>query len=486
MSADKRASEMLSGLPVSLSFPQPAPYVSVQRERLEQMEKTLKEQDKLLKRIGTEPQIVGMVLSVSDERAYISGPSGAIMVPAMPGVDAGARVFLNNNTNAILGVVPKGQLPPTGMIATIERLGQSWSIRGNSGECAVIVPSEIEATLVPGDRVIVDATGMAVLANLGKTETRYTVEHTPLHWDDIGGCAQAKQALREAVEYPITHADLYAAYRKKPSRGVLLYGGPGCGKTLLGRATATAVSGGKGPDPFIYVKGPELRSKWVGETEANIRRLFDRARAHKQATGRAAVIFIDEADALLSVRDAGGLASNDSVTVVPQFLAEMDGLQDSSAFVLLSTNVANGLDPAIVRDGRIDRKVHVPRPDRASSADIFRLCLRGQAGDTEELGAQAIEIIFSDDVVVTTANTIVGPVTLHLRDVLSGAVIAGIVGRGIENAITRDRENAAKEPSGLNASDLRHGVFLAARELASTNLHQDFIDKIHATQPKGN
>jgi proteasome-associated ATPase len=475
------------GLGSELAVPQaPTPYEQVPRERYEAMQKTLREQDKILKQLSIDPQIVGLVLAVRDERTYIAGPNGPLMVRSVPGITEGKQVFIHSGTNAIIGAVPVGELPPIGLVSTIERSGAAWTVRLESGERTDIVPDALAPTLVHGDRVVVDAASCLVLANLGKAESRHKVDHAPLHWDEIGGCTEAKEAIRQAIEYPVTHAALYAAYGKKPSRGVLLHGSPGNGKTLLGRAAATAVSGGHGPDPFIYVKGPEVRSKWQGETEANIRRLFDRARAHKQATGRAAVIFIDEADALLAARDTGGLASSSNVDVVAQFLAEMDGLQDSSAFILLSTNLPTGLDPAVVRDERIDRKVHVPRPDRAAATAIFQLKLRGQLGDTVALAAGVLELIYSDDVVVHTAQSLAGPLTLHLKDVLSGAVIAGIVNRALENALERDRLSNITRISGLNSADLRHGVFLAARELASTNLHQDFIAKLQASQTTGN
>lgn len=480
-----RELEFLPPMPVSA----PTPYEQVPRDQFEAMKKTLRDQDKLLRQLSVDPQIVGLVLAVRDERTYIAGPNGPLMVRSVPGITEGKQVFIHSGTNAIIGAVPVGELPPIGLVSTIERSGAAWTVRLESGERTVIVPDALAPTLVHGDRVVVDAASCLVLANLGKAESRHKVDHAPLHWDEIGGCTEAKEAIRQAIEYPVTHAALYAAYGKKPSRGVLLHGSPGNGKTLLGRAAATAVSGGHGPDPFIYVKGPEVRSKWQGETEANIRRLFDRARAHKRATGRAAVIFIDEADALLAARDTGGLASSSNVDVVAQFLAEMDGLQDSSAFILLSTNLPTGLDPAVVRDERIDRKVHVPRPDRAAATAIFQLKLRGQLGDTVALAALAagvLELIYSDDVVVHTAQSLAGPLTLHLKDVLSGAVIAGIVNRALENALERDRLAGVTRISGLNSADLRHGVFLAARELASTNLHQDFIAKLQASQTTGN
>src|SRR5208283_4208865 len=170
---------------------------------------------------------------------------------------------------------------------------------------------------------------------------------------------------KEAIELPFTHKDIFAHYNKKPPKGLLLYGPPGCGKTLVGKATtnslanifgAKAISSG-----FIYVKGPEILNMYVGESGRRIREIFQRGRKHFDKYKFPAVIFIDEAEAVLSERGTSRSSDVDK-TIVPMFLSEMDGLDENHAIVMLATNRPKMLDPAVVREGRVDRHIKVSRP----------------------------------------------------------------------------------------------------------------------------
>jgi AAA+ superfamily predicted ATPase len=238
--------------------------------------------------------------------------------------------------------------------------------------------------VTPGDRVVVDPDVQIGLSSLGPLTPPQPVV-APVEWEDIGGLEDVKRELREAIEDPIVHRDLYRAFKLKPPRGILLAGPPGGGKTLLARAAATALSrlhGGK-TTGFFSITGPtEILHKFVGESERAIRNIFDACRTHHKEHGYPAILFIDEADALFFKRGDGpwdGLAR----TIVPAFLTEMDGLATSAhaPLVILATNRPDVLDPALVRPGRIDRHIEIPYPDVAAARRIVEIHLKGRPAE---------------------------------------------------------------------------------------------------------
>ena len=235
-----------------------------------------------------------------------------------------------------------------------------------------------------GDRVIVDPDVQLALVNLGPVAVTQSTPES-VEWDDIGGLEHVKQELREAIEDPIVHRDLYKAFKLKPPRGILLTGPPGGGKTLLARAAATALAklhGGK-TTGFFSITGPtEILNKFVGESEKAIRGIFDACRAHHKEHGYPAILFIDECEALLFKRGDGpwdGL----SRTIVPAFLTEMDGLSTSkyAPLVILATNRPDVLDPAIMRPGRVDRHIEIPYPDAVAARRIVEIHLKGRPAE---------------------------------------------------------------------------------------------------------
>jgi len=194
------------------------------------------------------------------------------------------------------------------------------------------------------------------------------VEVPNVTWDDIGGLEGVKRELRETVQYPVEHPEKFKKFGMQPSKGVLFYGPPGCGKTLLAKAIANECQAN-----FISIKGPELLTMWFGESEANVREIFDKARAAAPC-----VLFFDELDSIARARgSSGGDAGGAGDRVINQILTEMDGMaQKKNVFIIGATNRPDIIDPAILRPGRLDQLIYIPLPDTPSRLAILKACLR--------------------------------------------------------------------------------------------------------------
>lgn len=245
-----------------------------------------------------------------------------------------------------------------------------------------------------------------------------------ISWDEIGGIKSQMEKIRDAVESPYKYSKYYERFNLKPSKGVLLHGAPGCGKTMIAKAIASFLLRDQKltQDSFVYLKGGELLSPYVGVTENRIKSIFDNARANFKKTGQKSVIFIDEAEAILPTR--GSRRSSDvETTIVPTFLSEMDGFAASETFIILATNHAHQLDPAVIRPGRIDLHVEISRPNKLDAEEIFAIHLKKTtiSGSLEEMCKAAAEALFESD---------------HVHNV-SGAMIANIVQGAISGAIKR-------------------------------------------------
>jgi proteasome-associated ATPase len=448
------------------------------RSSLENAGKKIAELNTFIGKLKESPQsIVTIMKMVDDKRGVVQVGGAALEINLPEGCRVGDQVKILVETSQ--AVSRAAEAMTFGQVVTVDRVeGERCYFESAGGGQASVSCAHNMKPPVPGERVQLDPSNTVALLNLGRDKKRFSLDAAPrITWDDIGGLEDAKEAIREAIEYPVKFASTYAAYGQRPSKGILLYGPPGCGKTLLASAAANSVSS-NGASGFIYVKGAELLSKWVGESESTVRSLFARAREYRKETGNIAILFIDEADALLSARGASGLGNTMNSTVVPSFLAEMDGLEDSGAFVILGTNRPDSLDPAIVRDGRIDRRVRVGRPSRKSTLDILRLAMRGRpCAELSEIDDQAVDLMHSDTLALYRLSFEASADELICyRDMLSGASIAGVVSRAAAYAIHRDRHSG--EVGGVTLSDLEHAIRDSFREMSGMNHFEIITDKI--------
>jgi proteasome-associated ATPase len=383
------------------------------------------------------------------------GKTMEVLIPKDKTLEFGDVVYLSMQTQQIVDI-PNAKIQPSGDIGFVRRLVDDMFCEVDHASSVRVVFTN-KGKVEKGDRVVLDSSATIVIKNLGKEEDNYKfTAETTVTWDDIGGLKEEKKEMIAAVELPHKHPDIFKYYGKKPVKGVLLWGPPGTGKTMMGKAAAASLAGiYKGENKstgFIYIKGPEILSKWVGETEGTIRQIFQRARKHKETHGYPAIIFIDEADAVLSKRGSNRSSDVDK-TIVPMFLAEMDGMDDSGALVVLATNRSDALDPAVVRDGRIDRKIKIGRPNAEAALEIFSMYLKRvplKKGHThEELARLGVEETFRPDrilykIVRKEANTM----DFTLGHIVNGGMISSIVDHATSIALDQDLEKNRKTGLG--------------------------------------
>jgi proteasome-associated ATPase len=334
------------------------------------------------------------------------------------------------------------------------------------------------STLKSGDEVRVDPNYRMALEMLARTKSHeHYLDVVPeLPWEKVGGQEAALQAIKDAIELPLLHVDLFQKFQHATPKGFLLYGPPGCGKTLIGKATAYNLTkqlrektGAEMTEYFMHVKGPEILNMWVGESERMVREIFATARETRRE-GFMPFVFIDEAESILGTRRASRY-SNILSTLVPMFCSEMDGIDSlNDVVIILASNRADLIDPAILRPGRIDRKIKVNRPNKQGARDISRIYLTDDlpydgalAKEADNVGAAVDQLIerFADwqfakreenkflEVTLRSGRK----ETLYRSDLISGAIIASIVERAKAMAIKR--AIATQQEEGIRETDLQ-------------------------------
>src|ERR1700720_511846 len=360
------------------------------------------------------------------------------------------------------------------------------------------------STLKSGDEVRVDSNYRMALEMLSnaKSQEHYLDFVPELGWEKIGGQEQALQAIKDAIELPLLHVDLFKKFQHATPKGFLLYGPPGCGKTLIGKATAynltkqlSEKTGAGMREYFMHIKGPEILNMWVGESERQVREIFATAR-EKRREGFMPFVFIDEAESILGTRRASRY-SNILSTLVPMFCSEMDGIESlDDVVIILASNRADLIDPAILRPGRIDRKIKVNRPNREGARDVYRIYLTddlpydGVLGkEAENIGEAITRLIerFVDWQFAKREENKFLEVTLrsgrkeilYRSDLISGAIIASIVERA--KAIAIKRAIATQQPEGIRETDLQlafNAEYVENDIFPTTDITEDWLKLI--------
>lgn len=429
---------------------------------------------------------IGVFIRATDDGLALLAMADAEYVAEIdPSIDPatlrpGTQVRVNQ-AFAIIGLAEPtatGPLLKVSQVLGDGRVRISTDAQGNQGRLVEIAADLRELTIAVGDEVRLDASAKVAVEHFVRQESQdFFVEEVPeTPWSAVGGQEEAITLIKETIEQPLLHGDLYRQFDKRPVKGILLYGPPGCGKTLLGKAVAynlaksySESTGKLHKECFLHISGPKVLNMWLGETERIVREIFATAR-EKAKQGSLVVLFIDEAESILRTRSSGRWL-NISNTVVPQFCAEMDGMVGlENVVLLLTSNRPDYIDPAILRPERIDRKVKIKRPDKSACRDILSIYLHDKLPIDAALakqhdGPECARIALVESTLAELWRETPGTEflkiqtksgqsqTLYWHDLVSGALLKSVVDRAKDFAIRR----AIADPdsrAGLTESDM--------------------------------
>jgi len=421
-----------------------------------------------VEQLGAPPSGFGIFLDLYEVDADVLINGKKMRVTISPEVDkkqltSGREVVLNESLNiiAIHGFEIAGEIVK--LKSLLDNNSRAVVIgRADEERVVRIAESLTDVNIKSGDSLLLDSKSGFVYEKIPKSEVEELVlEEVPdVNYEDIGGLGAQIEQIRDAVELPFLHKDLYAEHQLKAPKGILLYGPPGCGKTLIAKAVANSLAkkvtektGNKdGKSYFLNIKGPELLNKYVGETERHIRLIFQRAR-DKASEGTPVIVFFDEMDSLFKTRGSG-VSSDVENTIVPQLLSEIDGVEGlENVIVIGASNREDMIDPAILRPGRLDVKIKIQRPNAQGAAEILSKYLTSDLpineddlaihkGDREAtvktMIDKAVEQMYNESdqnrfIEVTYANG--DKEVLYFKDFSSGAMLENIVSRAKKAAI---------------------------------------------------